>query len=843
MKKTTVLIISVFMLFSIVGCSKKQENEVIEQGEITEPLNEDITFTSGLNITNNNVYDGSKREYVYNHLVGNYGGLEIYDEGNRTFSINFDGGINIKAIVKNVSNEPLGFSMKDPTISGEIIKYDAAGPGAILHPNGAANYMLEPGEEKTIQVDNSLLRGSINEDMSASYIFNIPFGVIDSKGNYSEYPLVFEETVTYLTRETLMTNKYLNAIVEGRIIDKDGNPISDAEVEVKCPIIEGNNRVRTNNNGEYSVTVVAATSSMTNAWREAALVVNKEGYNQRYIPVYPKSNQTVTAEVTLYEKKYEYIYEDVTTLDVGLEAYEYETNQIDTISFVPFHTGYDSKQVADKIKLTTTDFDGNVLYEYSMPNEIPFVDLSKDGQYTVVSKNYNDNGGFEIVILDKSGKEVYKTHDLKAVDKKYAPDQNSINTGISRCWQLSNDNKYLVASDANGNIWFIDWQNDNVLWSDYQFGQVRNIKFDKDSDVFYLNTGGGNLYCYDFNGNIKWETDTLTWSPKMEVTSKYIVMTLKCGGTNLLVFDKTNGNLVWSYDTMQGNMGLAISPDEKYLWYGAHSSSSYSVIGSSIFVLDTGELVGMLNNFNCRGGQFSKDGSKIVVRGYGDISVYDGKNGALLWTKNYCEGDYTGNFAAAINEDGSKIAVALNDQNDMNYGYIHYCALKEIKDYISNSQSQSNPEPNNNTPPNENNNVGDQEPLNVNETNIKNSTYTVYIESDEYIRLYLDKDRKVLEFAGPDNSGNMFTNGLARKDIYGKDIKDVIVDVLDVGTELGLINESSHLKVELEEVNIDSESTFKNVLKDVDKQIKTYKKDKDINFTYSVNDENYHVKQ
>ena len=89
----------------------------------------------------------------------------------------------------------------------------------------------------------------------------------------------------------------------------------------------------------------------------------------------------------------------------------------------------------------------------------------------------------------------------------------------------------------------------------------------------------------------------------------------------------------------------------------------------------------------------------------------------------------------------------------------------------------------------------------------------------------------------------MFTNGLARKDIYGRDIKDVIIDVLDVGTELGLVNEYSHLKIELEEVHIDFEPTYKNVLKDVDKQIESYKKDRNINFTYSVSDENYHVKQ
>lgn len=677
MKKIPLVLMSILILISLFGCSKKNNDEsTIEE---KSNGNEVITFTSGLNINNNDAFDGQKREFNYNHLVGEFGGLEVYDEGNRTYCINFDGAANIKALVKNVSDRPLGFNLGEASTSGGILKYDAFGPEPIVHPNGAPNYMLEPGEEKVIQIDCSLFPGSAKEDYSESLILSVPFGVCEEDGYTQNYQLELEETVEYLTNDTLLSNKYLNAIVSGRILDDQGNPIANAEVEVESPFIELRNRVQTNENGEYLITVIGAKSSFSNAWRENALVVNKNGYNKRYIPIYPKSNQTVTADVTLYKQEYDYIYEEVTSVDVGLQAYEYDTNQEDIISFVPFHTGYDPIEVADYIKLTTTDFDGNVLYTYSLPNEIPFVDVSENGQYTVVSSN-KIGGGFEIVILDRQGNEVYKTHDLKAVDKKYATSQDNLNMTISRCWQLSNDNKYLVVGDGNGDIWFIDWQNDKVLWSDYQCGQVRNIKFDKDSDAFYLSTGGGNLLCYDFDGNIKWKVDSQTWATKMEVTSKYVIVTLKCGGSNLSIYDKTNGNVVWNYPTMQCNMALAISPDEKYLWYGAHSSSSYSKIGSSIFDLDSGELIGMLNTQNCVGAQFSKDGSKIAVKRNGDVAVYDAKSGALLWDQRICDGDSVQNCSVAMNADGTKLAVSMNEVKEGNYGIVHFFNLKEMRE-------------------------------------------------------------------------------------------------------------------------------------------------------------------
>lgn len=822
MKRILLVLMSLLLVSSLFGCNKKQDND--------ENVNEteEITFTSGLNITNNDVYDGQRKDFNFNNLVGEYGGFEIYNEGNQTFCLNFDGAVNVKGLIKNATDRPLGFTLQDVTIKGEFAKHEESRE-VISHPNGAANYVLQPGEEKIIQLDYSLFRWT-SEDATESFIYNFKLGVNEESGDYSEYDVSFEETVKYLSNNTLLSNEYMNAIVKGRIIDTNGNPIANADVEVVNPFIELWNKIQTNENGEYSITVIGAKNSFSNAWRENALVVEKEGYNKRYIPVYPKSNQTITADVTLYEKENEYIYEEVKSIDVGLQAYEYDTNQNDIISFVPFHTGYNPKDVADKIRLTTTDFDGNIYYEYPLPTEIPFVEVSEDGQYTVVANNYDDRGGFDVVILDKSGKEVYKTHDLKPVDKEYAPQQANIDMGMSRCFQLSNDNKYLVASDADGDIWFIDWKNDKVLWSDYQFGQVRNIKFDKDSDVFYLSTGGGDLYCYDFDGNVKWKSDAQTWATKMEVTSKYVIVTLKCGGANLLVFDKTNGNLAWDYPTAQGNMALAISPDEKYLWYGAHSSSSYSKIGSSIFDLDTGKIIGMLNNQNCVGGQFSKDGSKIAVKRGGDVAVYDARNGALLWNTRICDGDSVQNCSVAINEDGSKFAVSMNDKYEGNYGIIHYFEFKEIRDYVNNPPA-NNQEPKN-EPQDENHGVDKSLAKAV-----------VYVEIGENVKLYVDDNNCLYDYEGPNGSTNFITNGLGRKDIGGKSVKDAIVDILYVADDLKIYTDDTVVKVTLDEIKSEAESSNKEMLKGVEDEIVNFRNMINVNFSYEIDDENYRVIQ
>ena len=794
----------------------------------TETNSIDITYTTGVTLTNNEMYDNERREFDFSTKLGDFDGFEVWGEGTQTFITNIEGNIIVKLLVKNTSSEDIAFTVKDieeKDCSGEYTKYimDFI---ALWHPNGVSKYVLAPGSEKVIEVDFSLAHYPIESDLIADFNFNVTFGIMDVDGNYKEHTVYVTENIGFLVEETLRSDAYCNAIVSGRIVDENGNPVTGADVEVINPFIGMYDTQYTDENGYYTITTVAAKNTYADAWREMVLSVGKEGYNRRNIPVYPKNNQTVTADITLYPRDEQLIYEEVAIVDTGLQSYEYDTDHSSVITFVPFHTGYDPKKVSDKIRATSTDFDGNVLFTYALPQEIPYVDVSEDGQYSVVMVNELD-GGFKTVILDRNGNEVYATHDLPETDKPFAPKANEIASSMTRCAELSNDNQYLIASDTEGDVWFIDWQNDKILYSDWLYGQVRNIKFSKDNNKVYISTGGGDLYAFDLTGKLLWQADTQSWATKMEVTEKYVVITTKCAGKNLLVYDRETGDLVWEYVTMQNNMSLDISPDEKYLWYGAHSSSTFSKIGCSIFELETGKLVGMLNDQNNVSGEFSVDGSKIITRDGSNVNIYNAKNGALLWKKWFAEGDHSMNTAIAFNEDSTKFAVAMNDENlNEGFGRVHYYKFAGVeKEIVVNN--------------------GDEKEENSDNADTFLSIVKVKINPE--MDIYLDSVRNIthVEYVNADAKKIEESISNSGEALVGRPFHAGLEVILTSAIDSGYLKENADVSISLEEINIDYEADYEKVLEDVleaaDEAMQSVISDKHINFNCNVTGENYRV--
>ncbi|MGN0142729.1 MAG: PQQ-binding-like beta-propeller repeat protein [Roseburia sp.] len=785
----------------------------------------DITYTTGVMLTNNDMYDKERRKFDFNTKLGDFDGFEVWGEGTQTFITNMEGNIIVKLLVKNTSSEDVAFTVKDieeKDCSGEYTKY-ITDYEVLWHPNGVSKYVLTAGSEKMMEVDFSLAHSPIASDLIADFNFNATFGVMDIDGNYKEHKVYVTENIGYLVEETLLSDAYCNAIVSGRIVDENGNPIAGADVEVLNPFIGMFDTQYTDENGYYTITTVAAKNTYADAWREMALSVYKEGYNRRYIPVYPKNNQTVTADITLYPQDEQLIYEEVAIVDTGLQSYEYDTDHSSVITFVPFHTGYDPKKVSDKIRATGTDFDGNVLFTYALPQEIPYVDVSEDGQYSVVMVNELE-GGFKTVILDRNGDEVYATHDLPGTDKPFAPKANEIASSMTRCAELSNDNKYLIASDIEGDIWFIDWQNDKVIYSDWLTGQVRNIKFSKDNNEVYVSTGGGNLYAFDLTGKLLWQTDTQSWATKMEVTEKYVVVTTKCAGKNLLVYDRKTGDLVWEYVTMQNNMSLDISPDEKYLWYGAHSSSTFSKIGCSIFELETGKLVGMLNDQNSISGEFSVDGSKIITRDGANVNIYNAKNGALLWTKWFTEGDCSMNTAAAFNEDGTKFVVAMNDENvNEGFGRVHFYKLTGVeKKTTENNEDRKE----------ENNDYADT------------FLSIVKVKINPEMNLYLDSLKNIIQVECVNDDARKLAEVISDggEVLLGRPFLTGLEIILTSAIDSGYLKEKADVSISLDEISINYEADYEKVLEGADDVVRDVISDKHIDFSCNVTCEDYRVR-
>ena len=251
----------------------------------------------------------------------------------------------------------------------------------------------------------------------------------------------------------------------------------------------------------------------------------------------------------------------------------------------------------------------------------------------------------------------------------------------------------------------------------------------------------------------------VSWATEMEITEKYIICTTKCAGANLNVIDKATGKLMWNYPTMTSSKSLAISPDEKYLWYGAHSTSAYSVIGCSIFDIETGELVYILDHENCPEGAFSGDGSKIIVRSRKVASVYDAKNGALLFTTKLPHEDFTGNFVSAANSDMSKFVITTaNPQRDGNYGvayFYKYVGVKEIDASGTDTAGQDKKESDDNT-----------------------ESFRIEIKTDVDIDVSLNKHGNVLGLYGHDGKVDEMDSMISPQ-VKGKSFNEALFTILD----------------------------------------------------------------
>ena len=67
---------------------------------------------------------------------------------------------------------------------------------------------------------------------------------------------------------------------------------------------------------------------------------------------------------------------------------------------------------------------------------------------------------------------------------------------------------------------------------------------------------------------------------------------------------------------------------------------------------------------------------------------------------------------------------------------------------------------------------------------------------------------------------------------------------INVGADdLKIYNDNTNVKVLLDEITLDAESSNKEILKDVEDEIVNFRQMINVNFSYEIDDENYHVIQ
>ena len=174
-------------------------------------------------------------------------------------------------------------------------------------------------------------------------------------------------------------------------------------------------------------------------------------------------------------------------------------------------------------------------------------------------------------------------------------------------------------------------------------------------------------------------------------------------------------------------------------------------------------------------------------------------------------------MAAAINEDGSKIAVALNDRNDLPYGVVHFYSLKEVKEYKAKNNQQTNQ-----------NSASDTE----------QSGFKVQINVDDNsLILNLNSNGDVTDYSVPEKSDTKIVEKFNRELVIGRGFADAITDILVAVNEAGYIKNGTNIEVLLVEIYDNPEFDYEELLSKVETKIKDYQEKTKIDFTYSVDEE------
>lgn len=685
-KMISILLAVSLVMPAFAGCKNTEETTTTAGPEMStpptsaviEPDDDTVPYEESLKITNNEMYDGERQEPPIDTLYATIDGVEIWGQGKLDYYVQSEGILLRTFIAKNTNDEPVElfvYSPEESDIVGDL--NEVTGYQFAVHPNGWNGY-IGAGEEYTLHYDVSIENVVGNEHLEGDLDFNVSMQVSKGDNPPVKESFVVSQYFTFYSQTEFVEEKMRQGEINGVIKDEKGNPIEGAVVRGNCVYNIGKDYALTDSNGEFSLKVAAFKKTYDNGWKECCLSVIKDGYNSRSIIVYPKTDKAVTVEMNLYPQNQLLKYEDNGVVDLGLQGYENDTDNSSIAVFVPFHTGMQSSDLGDRLKLTAVDFDGNKLFDYPLQEQLPYVQVSKDGQYIVTIQNsgddYTHSDGWKTVILDRTGKEVYSRdyYPTEQVPDGYSEEE--ANKTISRCANISNDNKYLVVGSCLGYVYVIDWQKDEVVWQDYTYGQVRTIDFSEDDQLIYISSGDGYYRCYTADGKLVWKTFVNTWVTKVHLTEDSIVMTTKCGSDTLKVLDRETGEIRWTYPTMQASLSVAVSPDGKYLWYGGHSSSGYSVISDSVFDMYTGEIVYSLGFRNAVSGAFSGDGTKLVVSDRKTIFVYNAADGSYLWSKDItATDDMSFSFSLCVNYDASKIIVTKNtDTSEYYYGQAYF---------------------------------------------------------------------------------------------------------------------------------------------------------------------------
>jgi uncharacterized protein (TIGR03437 family) len=322
-----------------------------------------------------------------------------------------------------------------------------------------------------------------------------------------------------------------------------------------------------------------------------------------------------------------------------------------------------------RAQLSFLTTDGALLWQFPLYAQIPAIAMSDDGSLVATARpnlasisappGYSPTPAAEVgvYVLNNAGKVVW-----------FAGTFGS-KSGYFPTVQLSHDSKYLVAGDANGNVYFSDIASRKLLWQRFLNGGIRIIQFESDGSRMYVESGDGFVYALDLNGSLIWRSYLGSWGVHHGMTRNYFMMGGKLGYFVDLL-DKNTAQTVWQFP---GTVGCftQISPDESYVVVGGSQGN-----GTFIFDLAGGLLryrdmdnTGMLA-FGGNGSYMFMTGNNIdfdpqLNAGIGTTWLkIRGRDGSELWNsglldKTVHSGPLEG--FAWISDDGRKAIAAVGN--------------------------------------------------------------------------------------------------------------------------------------------------------------------------------------
>ena len=390
--------------------------------------------------------------------------------------------------------------------------------------------------------------------------------------------------------------------------------------------------------------------------------------------VRPEPGQTLTLDLKLRSHTHKPLYEKTGSLELGIQGYWNDWSEDgNTIATVPFHSGIQDKTIlSEDCWLNVYDKTGNHQIKIDMDSETPYVDVSNDGQYVVTQFGDKDNKYTSVKIYKRDGTKVYERNVLPRLGEPTGTAHES-EKFFSRCSKLSPDNSRLMMSNNNGDIHYIDWKSDKILWSARLGNQIRTVDYSTDGKLIYISCGNGNLYCYDTDGNHIWTAYIGSWGTAVEVGSKYIAVSVKCCANSLRLLDAKTGKQLWCFDAP--SLGyLALSKDESKLYYGNEISNAFSVANGLVFDTKTGNIL-FATERGSGNGKFTADGKYLAARRNNSmdsvIDLFDTTDGSLVWSDTVRDGEVPGSTTTLyISDDGQFIATGCNTK--AGYGTVYF---------------------------------------------------------------------------------------------------------------------------------------------------------------------------